>query len=338
MKFKDPITGEYKTLHLKTGDTLPVGTIVSFEGDEIPEGYEEVIGEEARVVISPTEPTTGEEVWIQKGKNLFNKDNLYIPYDYDTKISILDTGIRATAIKSVGNSRYAAIKLDKNLLGKTINLSSIITKSSTNSPYLALFFGTDEKPFLQSANIGLGQTGSTKGTLPNQFPDGCNGLYLLAYVNTNGTYQVGDYVDYTNLQIEIGESATSYEPYINKKIHIKNDNGDYEEFYDETNRETYSTSEQRIGTWIDGKPLYRKTIKYTTPNTSEYVVVADVGQCNVKHFYGQCDFGGGNIYPIPYGEGQFFNVIKYLDGGIYASTNGFEDKKCEVTIEYTKTD
>ena len=27
------------------------------------------------VVISPTEPTTGEEVWIKKGKNLFNKSN-----------------------------------------------------------------------------------------------------------------------------------------------------------------------------------------------------------------------------------------------------------------------
>lgn len=74
MKFKDPITGEYKTLHLKTGDTLPVGTIVSFEGDEIPEGYEEVIGEEARVVISPTEPTTGEEVWIDDtNKKIYTK-------------------------------------------------------------------------------------------------------------------------------------------------------------------------------------------------------------------------------------------------------------------------
>ena len=78
MKFKDPITGEYKTLHLKTSDTLPVGTIVSFEGDEIPEGYEEVIGEEARVVISPTEPTTGEEVWIDN----VNK-KIYIKNDND---------------------------------------------------------------------------------------------------------------------------------------------------------------------------------------------------------------------------------------------------------------
>ena len=30
----------------------------------------------------------------------------------------------------------------------------------------------------------------------------------------------------------------------------------------------YSTSEQRIGTWIDGKPLYQKTV--TVPNTSAW--------------------------------------------------------------------
>ena len=180
------------------------------------------------VVISPTEPTTGEEVWIQKGKNLFNKDVLNIPYTYDTKISILDTGIRATAEKGVGNNRYAAIKLDKNLLGKTINLSATIKASSTNKPTLQLFFGTDTKPFLQNANIGMGETGTVKGTLPNQFPDGCNGLYLLAYVNTSGTYQIGDYVDYTNLQISFEEG--SYEPYTDKKIYTKNDNGVYEEF------------------------------------------------------------------------------------------------------------
>lgn len=35
----------------------------------------------------------------------------------------------------------------------------------------------------------------------------------------------------------------------------------YEEVEDEG--EVYSTEEQRIGTWVDGKPLYKKTITYT---------------------------------------------------------------------------
>ena len=69
------------------------------------------------------------------------------------------------------------------------------------------------------------------------------------------------------IQLEQGSVATSYEPYTLKKIHTKTDNG-YEEFYNEEehNKVNYSTSEQRIGTWIDGKPLYRRVFK--VPETS----------------------------------------------------------------------
>ena len=127
MKFKDPKTGEYKDLYFKTGDTLPVGTIVEYDGDEVPPGYEEVPGVVASVVVSPTEPTTGEKVWIDD---------------------------------------------------------------------------------------------------------------------------------------------------VNKKIYIKNDNDEYEEFYneEEVNKQVYSTEEQRIGTWIDGKPIYRKVITFETSDN-----------CNITH-------------------------------------------------------
>lgn len=66
-------------------------------------------------------------------------------------------------------------------------------------------------------------------------------------------------------QLEQGSTATSYEPYVEKQIHIKNKNGVFEEFYNENslNRENYSLGEQKIGTWFDGKPLYRKTIQVT---------------------------------------------------------------------------
>ena len=42
MKYKDPVTGEWKELYTKTADTLPVGSIVDFEGNEVPEGWEAV--------------------------------------------------------------------------------------------------------------------------------------------------------------------------------------------------------------------------------------------------------------------------------------------------------
>ena len=45
MKYKDPITGEIKDIYVKTLDNLPVGAIVDYDGDTVPDGYEEVENE-----------------------------------------------------------------------------------------------------------------------------------------------------------------------------------------------------------------------------------------------------------------------------------------------------
>lgn len=42
MKYKDPITGEIKDIYVKALDNLPVGSIVDYDGDVVPDGYEEV--------------------------------------------------------------------------------------------------------------------------------------------------------------------------------------------------------------------------------------------------------------------------------------------------------
>lgn len=55
------------------------------------------------------------------------------------------------------------------------------------------------------------------------------------------------------------EPTTGEKVWFNKdknSIYVRNSNGVYEEFAKKS-EEVYSTEEQRIGTWIDGKPLYR---------------------------------------------------------------------------------
>ena len=44
MKYND--NGTYKDIYVKTFDTLPVGTIVDYDGETVPSGYEEVSDEE----------------------------------------------------------------------------------------------------------------------------------------------------------------------------------------------------------------------------------------------------------------------------------------------------
>lgn len=43
MKYKDPVTGEMKTLSVKAADTLPIGTIVDYDGDTVPDGWEQIV-------------------------------------------------------------------------------------------------------------------------------------------------------------------------------------------------------------------------------------------------------------------------------------------------------
>ena len=81
MKFKDPITGEYKELFLKASDTLPIGAIVDYDGDEVPVGYEKVTGandytEEEHVIGT----------WF--GKPLYRK---VVPVNFSTSSTSAET-------------------------------------------------------------------------------------------------------------------------------------------------------------------------------------------------------------------------------------------------------
>lgn len=68
MKYKDPVTGEMKTLSVKAADTLPIGTIVDYDGDEVPDGWEEV---DETDDYSTEETLTGKH-WID-GKPIYRK-------------------------------------------------------------------------------------------------------------------------------------------------------------------------------------------------------------------------------------------------------------------------
>lgn len=60
----------------------------------------------------------------------------------------------------------------------------------------------------------------------------------------------------------------------NNIIKTKNDDGTFKTIYDEAdmNKTNYSINEQVIGTWITGKPIYRKVIQGNTDSNS-YVTI-----------------------------------------------------------------
>jgi hypothetical protein len=109
------------------------------------------------------------------------------------------------------------------------------------------------------------------------------------------------------------------------------------------NLETYSTTEQRIGTWINGKPLYRKVINFGAlpNNTTKNVAhnIANLGE--VINVSGSAK-SGSNYYPIPLqykGSDSNFNV-ECLVNASSVSMNSNTDRSsysAYVIIEYTKT-
>ena len=238
------------------------------------------------VVISPTEPTTGEEVWIQKGDNLLS--GIIEGYTLD------------------GNG------------GVTAYNGAYVTKFievQPNTSYISSGFTNTYKEWYDENFTKISNVTDNPAISPSN----------AKYLRMNGTGSTG------NLQIKQGETATSYEQYIDKKIYTKNNNGVYENFYDETNLQNYSISEQKIGTWIDGKPLYRKVFDcglLLNGGTKE----VPTGLANVNYLKWDAIAVGYSAWPYQKTKDTTIadNKIRITCDGDFSNYNGY------VTILYTK--
>lgn len=110
--------------------------------------------------------------------------------------------------------------------------------------------------------------------------------------------------------------------------------------------DNYSTNEQVFGTWIDGKPLYRKTIDLGNMGNPVSKSV-DVSALNIKvcaKMYGEIHHNTQSTYnfrPLPMVDNTALsnnvriditnNNLRVISSGDWASYNG------TVTLEYTKT-
>lgn len=104
-------------------------------------------------------------------------------------------------------------------------------------------------------------------------------------------------------------------------------------------RSTYTTSEQVIGKWIDGKPLYRKVLNIGSHNWNETgltfahnisnldVVIKNqwIGFYNNKWYYSWDNLTANNI------------MANSTDVIIYCNSSGVTFSQNYIILEYTKT-
>lgn len=102
---------------------------------------------------------------------------------------------------------------------------------------------------------------------------------------------------------------------------------------------TYRTEETRVGTWIDGKPIYRKVLTVKNTSGSNVSIAHNISNLKtvISHSVratnnnGNTYPEGNDIYPLYFKDIDFLNVWCNISG---AFDTGWT---IIVTIEYTKT-
>lgn len=152
------------------------------------------------------------------GKQILNKNA--VTFSNGASKTILNTGIRAVATVA-GQYRYLAVELGREkLLGKEITFSTSIEASAENNGRMVAWFGNATSPAVKQLSIPLNETGKQQNTfqVPETFPTNCDRIWILFYCNFNGNANVGDYVDYTDLMVGIGDIVGEYEEYQEQKV------------------------------------------------------------------------------------------------------------------------
>ena len=161
-------------------------------------------------------------------------------------------------------------------------------------------------------------------TAPNisfTFTTGANTYYL----KMGGVYTTS----ILTLQLEKGSIATTYAPYQNL-----------------TGQENYSTGEIVIGTWIDGKPLYRKvivlgsiTVNSVTSQTLESLNITNVSDIFVNVSKSFVKNTSNEIRPLPGAiNASNINYVYCTNTRLYRyCTDNSLNGTWNICLEYTKS-
>lgn len=224
---------------------------------------------EVGVAVSPTQPTTNEKVWIQKGKNLLNKDNANIIHYY------LSSG----ALASWGGAYTLYIPCQPNT---TYTIQKIVG-------YPFEVWTTSTIPVTGVKNIDY-VNGSGKNSVT--ITTSKTAKYLCVYYYNTDCSLTEEELR-SSIQIELGSTATEYEAYVEKAIHTKNDNGVYEEFVNQT--EIQKTLEDLKGKLLWSNGSYTSAFAAQTVNIdlSDYNFIRVI----YTHWGGSWSFLDGGKVP-----------------------------------------
>lgn len=120
------------------------------------------------------------------------------------------------------------------------------------------------------------------------------------------------------------------------------------DYLDEQEEKTvYSTEEKEVGTWIDGKPLYQKTIvleNTTISSSTKEITILDITNYDIvliKNFYinGDTSSSAGNRHKFLQNtnDSSSYCVIRGYQNNLLLQANNHKYiNKAYITVQYTK--
>lgn len=263
---------------------------------------------------------------------------LYNPYTFaDKVVSGKMTGFTVT--DADGIEVYEYVDPSDNSDGSYATSSTLSTTiGATTSVAIANISGIDADEIV----IGETLVYDAQGTVGN----------ITAKNGTNVTVTTMTCAGHT-IQDDTGTDMTA-EPnlqFVNTKVTDDSTNGvtkvevekltqaDIDEIVDDLNYnpyyETFSTAETRVGTWIDGKPIYRKVINFTnTAPTTTWAAIPFTKPANMENVV-ECRFmrqpsGSDTTLGVNYAASVNFTSSQWIATGAVIACN-------QVILEYTKT-
>lgn len=239
-------------------------------------------------------------------------------------------------------------KVSKNLYNKnTVYIEGAINQNASNE--IPVLPNTTYTFSIGKYTWGEVQEFNNSGTQTNRFGGSENDKIITFTTSSNAkyirtTFYTGinnvslNEIDFTQIQLELGSTATEYEEYYTT-LSIRNSNGVFQEVLnvDDINKNNYSSGEQIIGTWIDGKTVYRRVIDIGSipSNTSRtYDIGLNLTNCFPIKWTMLGRFSWGMVKQ--YTEGRDLIASFRNDGFLLESFADFSSAIGILIVEYTK--
>lgn len=266
MKYK--LNGQWYEIAVPSYDATPVGTIIPYAGSTAPEGYLMCDGSNvSRTTYGELFNVIGTTYGQGDGSTTFGTPNLK-----GKVLVMLDTTqTEFNSLGKTGGSKYLQQHShDVKINNQGGSVSGLALNWTYNDSGVTFYDGT---AFLKETGTG------TSGNLQ-------------PYIVVN--YIIKAHPSAVNTSEVVNEHNTSEtDVYSANQTNVEIENA-IDNIVD-----TYSTSEVKTNkVWIDGKPIYRKIVKYSLTDDSEVFPAFNTGILNVDNMFIKIElqYGSNNIY------------------------------------------